>query len=115
VLRVTAPPHRLDIQEGPADLIEDLARLYGYDRLPATLLADRLPPQTGNPALEFEERVRDLLRRLENVIATLTKRECKRQPSRVRESPERSREPLRGALAETRSTERFRARQITLC
>jgi phenylalanyl-tRNA synthetase beta chain len=61
VLRVTAPPHRLDIQEGPADLIEDLARLYGYDRLPATLLADRLPPQTGNPALEFEERVRDLL------------------------------------------------------
>jgi phenylalanyl-tRNA synthetase beta chain len=60
-LRVTAPPHRLDIQEGPADLIEDLARLYGYDRLPATLLADRLPPQTGNPALEFEERVRDLL------------------------------------------------------
>ena len=60
-LRVTAPPHRLDIQEGPADLIEDLARLYGYDRLPATLLADRLPPQTGNAALEFEERVRDLL------------------------------------------------------
>ncbi len=61
VLIVSAPPHRLDIQEGPADLIEDLARLHGYDRLPATLLADRLPPQTGNPALEFEERVRDLL------------------------------------------------------
>ncbi len=61
VLRVTAPPHRLDIQEGAADLIEDLARLHGYDRLPATLLADRLPPQTGNPALEFEERVKDLL------------------------------------------------------
>jgi len=61
VLTVTAPPHRLDIQEGPADLIEDLARLHGYDRLPATLLAERLPPQTGNPALEFEERVRELL------------------------------------------------------
>ena len=61
VLIVSAPPHRLDIQEGPADLIEDLARLHGYDRLPATLLAERLPPQTGNPALEFEERVRDLL------------------------------------------------------
>jgi phenylalanyl-tRNA synthetase beta chain len=61
VLRVTAPPHRLDIQEGAADLIEDLARLHGYDRLPATLLADRLPPQTGNAPLEFEERVKDLL------------------------------------------------------
>jgi phenylalanyl-tRNA synthetase beta chain len=60
-LRATVPPHRLDIQEGPADLIEELARLYGYDRLPATLLADQLPPQMGNPALEFEEKVRDLL------------------------------------------------------
>jgi phenylalanyl-tRNA synthetase beta chain len=60
-LRVTVPPHRLDIQEGPADLIEDLIRLHGYDRLPATLIEDRLPPQLGNPELDFEERVRDRL------------------------------------------------------
>src|SRR4029453_18675875 len=36
-LRVTTPPHRTDIQAGTADLIEELARIYGYDRLPATL------------------------------------------------------------------------------
>jgi phenylalanyl-tRNA synthetase beta chain len=60
-LRVTAPPHRLDIQVGPADLIEDLARIYGYNHLPATLLADQLPEQHGNPSLALEERVRDLL------------------------------------------------------
>jgi phenylalanyl-tRNA synthetase beta chain len=60
-LRVTAPPHRLDIQVGPADLIEDLARIYGYDHLPATLLADQLPEQHGNPSLALEEQVRDLL------------------------------------------------------
>jgi phenylalanyl-tRNA synthetase beta chain len=60
-LRVTAPPHRLDIQEGPADLIEDLVRLHGYDRLPATLLSDRLPAQATNEPLVFEERVRDRL------------------------------------------------------
>jgi phenylalanyl-tRNA synthetase beta chain len=60
-LRVTAPPHRLDIQAGPADLIEDLARIHGYDRLPATLLAAPLPEQRGNPDLAREERVRDLL------------------------------------------------------
>ncbi|HZT81983.1 MAG TPA: phenylalanine--tRNA ligase subunit beta, partial [Gemmataceae bacterium] len=60
-LRVTTPPHRRDIQEGPADLIEDLVRIHGHDRLPSTLLADELPEQHTNHALQFEERVRDLL------------------------------------------------------
>ncbi|MGH7173613.1 MAG: phenylalanine--tRNA ligase subunit beta, partial [Gemmataceae bacterium] len=61
VLRATVPPHRHDIQEGPADLIEDVVRIYGYDKLPATLLADQLPPQRTNEPLVFEERVRDRL------------------------------------------------------
>jgi phenylalanyl-tRNA synthetase beta chain len=60
-LRVTTPPNRLDIQAGAADLIEEVARIFGYDRVPATLLADPLPPQTGNADLEREERVRDRL------------------------------------------------------
>lgn len=63
-LLVTAPDHRLDIGEGwtgKADLIEEIVRIYGYDNLPETRMADLLPPQLGNPALEKEERVRDLL------------------------------------------------------
>jgi phenylalanyl-tRNA synthetase beta chain len=58
---VTVPPHRLDIQAGAADLIEELARVSGYDRLPATLLAQPLPPPAVDAGLEIEERVRDLL------------------------------------------------------
>ncbi len=57
---VTVPPHRLDVHE-TADLIEDLARVHGYDRLPATLLKDQLPEQVGNKSLDLEECVRDLL------------------------------------------------------
>jgi phenylalanyl-tRNA synthetase beta chain len=58
------PPHRLDIGEGIvglADVIEEVARSYGYDRIPETRMADALPPQIGNPAHEWEERVRDIL------------------------------------------------------
>jgi phenylalanyl-tRNA synthetase beta chain len=60
-LRVTVPPHRTDIQAGAADLIEELIRIHGYDSLPGTLLADRLPEQHGNRPLALEERVRDIL------------------------------------------------------
>lgn len=64
-LRVTVPDHRLDISaepaSGQADLVEEIARIYGYDRLPVSEMADELPPQRNNTALDREERVRDLL------------------------------------------------------
>ena len=64
VIRAKTPDHRLDIGEdviGKADLIEEIARIYGYEHIPETRLADRLPPQHGNTALDKEERIRDLL------------------------------------------------------
>ncbi len=63
-LLVTVPDHRLDISEGvtgKADIVEEIARVYGYDNIPETRMADELPPQLGNPVLDKEERVRDLL------------------------------------------------------
>ena len=58
---VAVPPTRLDVQSGAADLIEELARVYGYDRLPGTLLSGELPPQRANRELDLEEHVRDVL------------------------------------------------------
>jgi phenylalanyl-tRNA synthetase beta chain len=60
-LDVIVPPHRLDVQEGAADLIEEIARIHGYDKLPATMLAEPLPEQKGNPELIIEDSVRDHL------------------------------------------------------
>ncbi|HNT55584.1 MAG TPA: phenylalanine--tRNA ligase subunit beta, partial [Anaerolineaceae bacterium] len=64
VLKVKTPAHRLDIGTGlvgKADVIEEIARMHGYDKIPSRRLADSLPVQRGNPTLEREEALRDLL------------------------------------------------------
>jgi phenylalanyl-tRNA synthetase beta chain len=64
IVRVTAPNHRLDIGTGvigQADVLEEIARIYGYERIPETMLAEVLPAPHVNRALVLEERVRDLL------------------------------------------------------
>ncbi len=63
-LLITTPAYRMDVGEGvigQADVLEEVARLYGYENIPTTSMADALPPQKGNPAFEWEERLRDLL------------------------------------------------------
>lgn len=59
-LQVTVPSYRLDVAI-PADLIEEVARIHGYESIPLTLMQDVLPPQRSQPVLEGIEKVRDLL------------------------------------------------------
>ncbi len=59
--QVTAPTHRIDIQTGCADLIEEIARIYGYDRFPETMLSEPIPEQHPDPALSKENLIRDTL------------------------------------------------------
>ena len=96
--KVTAkmPDHRMDIDSDPvtgmADLMEEIARIYGYENIPERRMADVLPPQRGNPSLEFEEHVRDLLVNLglQEVITyrlTSPEREARRLPPGIEPDP----------------------------
>ena len=60
LLECTAPWHRLDIRY-PADLIEEVARIIGYEAIEMTLIEDVLPPQRRNRMLETEEKLCDIL------------------------------------------------------
>jgi phenylalanyl-tRNA synthetase beta chain len=62
------PPGRYSVQppfwrpdvEIPDDVIEDIGRIYGYDKLPATMLRGSLPEPEDRPVEDLRERVRDL-------------------------------------------------------
>lgn len=64
-IHAVVPDHRLDISSdsviGQADLIEEIARIYGYDRIPTTIMADEMPPQRENINLMMEENIRDIM------------------------------------------------------
>jgi phenylalanyl-tRNA synthetase beta chain len=64
VIHTKAPNYRTDIAEGvvgKADVIEEIARLYGYDRIPSTRLQAELPPQRVNAAEERDRTIQNLL------------------------------------------------------
>lgn len=57
---VTVPSYRNDVNI-PADLVEEVARMYGYDNLPTTNLDTPLPPEHPNHSWDFEWRVREVM------------------------------------------------------
>ncbi|MFN0146218.1 MAG: phenylalanine--tRNA ligase subunit beta [Dehalococcoidia bacterium] len=62
------PPDRYSVQPPwwrpdvsiPEDVIEDIGRIFGYDRLPATMLRGGLPAPEPRPVEDLRERLRDL-------------------------------------------------------
>ncbi|MAU08754.1 MAG: phenylalanine--tRNA ligase subunit beta [Anaerolineaceae bacterium] len=84
-IHAVAPDYRTDIGTGDvgiADLIEEIARIIGYDHIPDTIMADEMPPQMGNTKLTGEETIKDLLVGLglrENISYRLTTPEAEAQ------------------------------------
>ena len=74
LLECVPPWYRLDIRM-PADLVEEVARMVGYEKVGLTLLDEPLPVQRRNEVWETQETVRDILVRagLQEIInRTLT-------------------------------------------
>ncbi len=59
-LMVDVPTYRNDVVI-QADLVEEVARITGYDLIPETLIVGGLPPQEVNASLETEAEIRDLM------------------------------------------------------
>ena len=59
-LRASAPPWRSDITIED-DLVEEVARIVGYDSIPTEMLSTAIPHHEGQELRAFRERVRDIL------------------------------------------------------
>jgi phenylalanyl-tRNA synthetase beta chain len=59
-LLVTVPYWRTDVRL-PDDLIEEVARIIGYEEIPTTMLRGEVPERAPAPLLAFKDTMRDLL------------------------------------------------------
>jgi phenylalanyl-tRNA synthetase beta chain len=57
---VRVPYWRRDVQI-PDDVVEEVARMIGYDKIPVEPLAGRVPPRVVQPLRELRERLKDWL------------------------------------------------------
>jgi len=57
---VTVPYWRTDIHLA-VDLVEEVARIIGYEKIPSTMLSQPLPRQTSAPGLSLKKKVRQSL------------------------------------------------------
>lgn len=60
-LAITAPYWRTDI-ELPEDIVEEVGRLYGFDKLPRELPRRSIVPIEKNPVFDVKQRIRSVLR-----------------------------------------------------
>jgi len=62
LLTFSVPHWRYDDINIPEDLVEEIARIYGYHQLPSIIPQGEIPLRPRNPLLEREEQIKDILK-----------------------------------------------------
>lgn len=61
-LQVKVPSYRANDITIPEDIVEEVARIYGYHNLPDTLMTGRIPPQVPGINFDFEYHIKTILK-----------------------------------------------------
>ncbi|KKU17652.1 MAG: Phenylalanine-tRNA ligase beta subunit [Candidatus Woesebacteria bacterium GW2011_GWC2_45_9] len=61
-LEILVPSHRAEDISIPEDVVEEIARLYGYHNLPSELMQGALPEPPADAPFGFEEKVKNILK-----------------------------------------------------
>jgi phenylalanyl-tRNA synthetase beta chain len=59
-ITAAVPYWRSDIKQ-PVDLVEEVARIAGYDKIPMTLLGEPIPPSNPDPIVGLKQKVRQYM------------------------------------------------------
>lgn len=60
-LEIGIPSFRQNDILGKEDILEEIARIYGYHNLPSVIMAGKLPGRVSSPRFAFEEKVKNYL------------------------------------------------------
>lgn len=70
--RIYVPTFRTDIED-PADLVEEVLRIYGYDKIPSIPISSPTPIPNTYPSYSIQEKIRDILTKFGiNEVITLS-------------------------------------------
>ncbi len=62
LLKVEVPSLRAGDINIPEDIIEEIARIYGYHNLPSEIMTGKIPDKPNESGFAFEDRVKDILK-----------------------------------------------------
>ncbi|MDP2860760.1 MAG: hypothetical protein Q8N98_03530, partial [bacterium] len=62
ILKVSIPSFRANDIEIPEDIVEEIARIYGYHNFPSVLMSGVIPDKPKDSPFEFEDKIKNVLK-----------------------------------------------------